>query len=153
MTLQLELPFDELKPKPMDVESLPFYPEAKTDNEKLMNLQRGFYEGNKNALAGVYRLGLEIALKMINVEARSNRHVKSLDPDERAEKAHNAVTYIVSQYLKGKNFKIEKSMTAYIYLRVKHELYYRRKCDAIVDYVDFDEFYKEHGESEEITGV
>lgn len=54
------------------------------------------------------------------------------------EKAHNAITYIIARYLRVKDFAITESFTGYLFLRIKHELFYQRKVDKIVDFVDWD---------------
>ena len=59
---------------------------------------------------------------------------------DKEEKAHNAITYIIVRYLRVKDFAIRESFTAYLYLRIKHELFYQRKVDGIVDFVDWETF-------------
>lgn len=140
MLVQLELPFDELKAEKVDADTLPFFPEPKNDNERLMNFQHEYYRGNESALNDIYKTGYEVAYKMINQTVCENKHVKGLSLEQRAEKAHQAITYIIEQYLKKDCFVIKTSMTAYIYLRVKHELFYKRKCDNLVQFVDWNTF-------------
>ena len=50
------------------------------------------------------------------------------------EKAHNAASYIVEQYLKRPDFVIKNSMTGYLFRRVQFELYgkNRRHCDKML---------------------
>lgn len=59
---------------------------------------------------------------------------------EKEEKAHNAITYIIARYLRVKDFAITESFTGYLFLRIKHELFYQRKVEKIVDFVDVDTF-------------
>jgi len=119
---------------------LPHYLSPKTNNERLLNYQYAFkVNGDKRALDEMYRLGKEIAYKYVNVYAAENKNVRRLSPEARQEKAHNAITYIVARYFKVNGWAIKKSFTAYIYLRVKHELFYKRKVDDIVDFVDLEE--------------
>ena len=35
-----------------------------------------------------------------------------------------------------------ESFTSYLYLRIQHELFYRRKVDEIVSFVDMETFYR-----------
>lgn len=116
---------------------IPYYSEAQTDNQRFMNMQKRYIiDNDTKALADMYRLGVKVALKMINKFAGSNRHLQSLARMERSEKAHHASSYIVEQYLKRPTFYIKKSYTAYLYKRVQYELFYHRKIDAAIIYCD-----------------
>lgn len=142
--IQQEFDFGELpeeakaeNPKP----ALPHFDAPRNDNERLLNLQHAYRtNGDADALGKIYALGKRIALKYINAKARGNRRVAELGADEKEEKAHNAVTYIVARYLRTKDFAILDSFTSYLYLRVQHELFYRRKVDGIVRFVDMEKF-------------
>ncbi|WP_147613037.1 hypothetical protein [Treponema pectinovorum] len=133
---QLEFKFYELQKKE---QTLPYFEKPKDENEILLNLQREYKNGNKEALNKMYELGLKIAKKYIGSKAKINKFIARLSNEEREEKAHNAITYIIERYLKKKDFVITKSFTAYLYLRILHELFYKRKVDKIVDFVDLDE--------------
>ncbi|MBP5793980.1 MAG: hypothetical protein J6W46_10125, partial [Spirochaetaceae bacterium] len=54
-----------------------------------------------------------------------------------------AATYMIEQYIKRPNFAINKNFPGYLFLRVAHELYYMRKVDKVVDFVDLQKFLKE----------
>lgn len=128
------------KPKP----ALPHFDAPKNDNERLLNLQHAYRtEGDAGALGEMYAMGKRIALKYIGAKASGNRRVAELGADEKEEKAHNAITYIIARYLRIKDFAIRESFTSYLYLRVQHELFYRRKVDEIVRFVDMDEMRSE----------
>jgi hypothetical protein len=117
---------------------LPFYETPSNDNQRLLNMQYEYKaKGNAQALNAMYALGCTIALKYINAQAGKNPHIAHMSDDEKEGKAHNAITYIIARYLKVKDFSIRKSFTSYLYLRVQHELYYQRKVDKIVDFVDW----------------
>lgn len=88
----------------------------------------------------MYSVLYGVAVRMINKQCGKNRHLQRLSKSERREKAHNAASYIVEQYITRPDFLIERSATAYVHLRVMHELFYRRKVDGIVDFVDFSEW-------------
>lgn len=144
--VQLEFDFDELpterkaeKPKP----ALPRFDTPKDDNEMLLNCQYAYImQGDKNALNAMYEKGKQIAMEYIAANAKKNRHIAELCYSDREEKAHNAITYIITRYLQVKDFAIQESFTAYLYLRIQHELFYQRKVDKIVDFVDW-ETYRE----------
>src|SRR5574344_1299437 len=92
---------------------LPNYPEPKSDNERLLNLQYDYKEkGNAQALNAMYALGCTIALKYINAQAGKNPHIAHMSDDEKKEKAHNAITYIIERYLRVKDFSLRESFTS-----------------------------------------
>ena len=116
---------------------IPYYSEAQTDNQRFMNMQKRYIiDNDTKALADMYRLGVKVALKMINKLSVSNRHLQRLARAERSEKAHHASSYIIEQYLKRPTFYIKKSYTAYLYKRVQYELFYHRKIDTAIIYCD-----------------
>jgi hypothetical protein len=116
---------------------IPNYPEPKSDNEKLLNYQYDYkIKGDTAALNRIYALGSKIALKYINAQAGKNPHIAHMSDGEKEEKAHNAITYIIARYLRVTDFIIRKSFTSYLYLRVQHELFYQRKIDKIVSFVE-----------------
>ena len=134
---QLLLPFDFEVTERDDFAGLPHFAVPKDDNECLLEYQYQYkINGKRQALADMYRLGVRVALKMINKFAGSNRHLQSLARMERSEKAHSASSYIIEQYLKRPTFYIKKSYTAYLYKRVQYELFYHRKIDAAIIYCD-----------------
>jgi len=125
---QLELEFDIELP-----------PLKETDEVKLFRLQKETKAGDNKALGQMYEKFTEIALKIIGTISQKNASVKALSVDEKRQKAHDASTYIIEQYLKRPDFEIKKSMVGYLYLRVLWELYgaqHQRKCDAMLDYRD-----------------
>lgn len=134
---QLLLPFDFEEPK-IDVASIPHYEDPQDDNEQLLEYQYQYkVEGKENALSKMYELGYSVCRRYIDTEGRQNRHVKLLSREDKAEKAHNAITYIIARYKRVLTFFIAKSFTAYLFLRVRHELYYTRKVDKLITYVDY----------------
>lgn len=136
---QILLPFDEFQiESKKEVVELPRYENPRTDNERLLQFQYEFRHGDANALQKMYALGFTVAMKFINTEARRNKHIRHLDFDTKAEKANDATTYIIEQYLKRADFAIKKNWPGYLYLRIQHELYYRRKVDEIVDFIDIE---------------
>ena len=131
----VELPKEAEKPKP----ALPHYDQPQNDNERLLNYQWAYKEnGDNSALNAMYALGYTIAMKYISAKAKKNRHIAELCRSDKEEKAHNAITYIIARYLRDKDFVVIRSFTGYIYLRIQHELYYYRKVDKIVSFVDME---------------
>ncbi len=122
---------------------LPHYPEPKSDNQRLLNYQYEYkVKGDTAALNRMYKLGCKIAGRFIKTEAEARGFC--LCASDREEKAHNAITYIIARYLRVQDFAITESFTAYLYLRVKHELYHQRKVDKIIDFVDWESFRQRH---------
>lgn len=133
--MQLEFDFNE---PPEQKIVLPRYDNPTCDNEQLLNYQWAFKQGDRTALNKMYKLGYSIAQRYISIHAKKNPHIAKLEPYIREEKAHNAITYIITRYLKISDFVIKKSFTSYLYLRIQHELFYKRKVDDIVSFVDLD---------------
>ena len=138
--LYQQLDFDFNEPLEQHL-NLPHYNEPKCDNERLLNYQWDFKKGDKVALNKMYNLGFSIAQRYISIQAKKNPHIAKLSLYSRKEKAHNAITYIISRYLQIPDFAIYKSFTSYLYLRIQHELFYRRKVDDIVIFIDLDTIF------------
>lgn len=120
---QAELSFD-----------LPYYDTPTNDNQRLLNLQLKYKVNGGKYLGEMYKLLYEIAYKNINKLSEQSQKIKNMDAAERMEKAHNAATYIVEQYLKRPDFAIKNSMTGYLFKRVQYELYGKntRHCDKML---------------------
>ena len=120
---QAELPFD-----------LSYYDTPTNDNQRLLNLQLKYKLNGGAYLGDMYKLLFEIAYKNINKLSEQSQKIKNMDAAERMEKAHNAATYIVEQYLKRPDFVIKNSMTGYLFKRVQFELYGKnmRHCDQML---------------------
>ena len=141
--VQLEFDFGELPTEEAPKPALPHFDTPASDNEKLLNYKYAYREqDDARALNQMYKLGYRIALKFINAKAKKNKHIAALCMDDREEKAHNAITYIIEQYIKRADFAITDSFTAYLYLRIQHELFYQRKVDKIVSFVDIETLYR-----------
>lgn len=135
---QFELPFKELEKKPVPTPVVQHYAEPKNDNERLLEYQYKYIkQGEQQALTDMYLLGYQICRKYINTEARRNKHIRFLDDGEKEEKAHNAITYVIARYKSVDGFHISRSFTGYLFLRIQHELYYHRKIDTQIDFVDW----------------
>lgn len=109
-----------------------------TDNQLLMQYQDEYLKGDKSALNRMYTLGKEVAERMIRQKGHSNPFISQYTEELIKEKAHNASTYIIEQYLKRPNFIISKSYSAYIYLRVVAECFHVKAEQKYVTTVDID---------------
>ena len=116
------------------IPALPYFPEAKTDNEKLLNYQCEFYRKDRQkALTKMYALSLTICRRMVNQYMQSKKIYFS-DADE---KAHDAVMYVLSRFMQPNSaYVIRKSFTAALHHAVLYIVCHRRKVDLIVDFVD-----------------
>ena len=122
------------KPQNRTVSVMPYFERPVSDDQQLFNFQFEFKKGNAQALAGMYKKLYEVAYKIINNRSRTNGRIAALSADERKQKAHDAATYIVEQYLKRPGFAIQNSMTGYLFKRVQFELYGKntRHCDKML---------------------
>lgn len=110
-----------------------------SDEQQLFNLQSRLKNGDAQAMAAMYEKLVTVAYKTINSRSNSNAKIKALSADERQQKAHDAATYIIEQYLKRPAFVITDSITGYLYTRINWELYgkdHQNKRDQMVVYTD-----------------
>lgn len=127
---------------------LPCYGEPKNDNERLLNYQRAFRNGDMRAIDEMYKLGKTVAMKYIQTFGKKYKMVRRLSWEEKEGKAHNAITYIIARYFRVPGWVIKDSFTGYVYLRVKFELFHQRKVDKIVRFIDMDT-YRRHKDHEQ----
>lgn len=152
------LPFDfvtEEKQKAQEAarkrkETMPRFEAPRTDNERLLQYQYEFRHGQQEALNKIYELSMEISLKFVRKIGQNNRHVRTMTAEQKRVKAADAASYLVEQYITRPDFQITKNAPGYLFLRVEKELFYRRKVDDIVDFVDLIAFFKEGECDEEI---
>ena len=112
---------------------------SESNEQQLFNLQSRLKNGDARAMAEMYEKLVTIAYKTINSRSRSNAKIKALSADERKQKAHDAATYIIEQYIKRPAFVITESVTGYLYTRINWELYgkdHQNKRDQMVVYTD-----------------
>ena len=110
-----------------------------TDNEQLLQLQAEYKNGDSGALSVMYTKLYEIAYKTINARSGDNEVIANMRAAERKQKAHDAATYIIEQYLKRPGFEINESVTGYLFRRVNYELfgrYHQRACDKMLVFTD-----------------
>ena len=127
------------KPQNRTVSVMPYFERPVSDDQQLFNFQFELKKGNAQALAGMYKKLYEVAYKTINNRSRTNERIAALSATERQQKAHDAATYIIEQYLKRPAFVITDSITGYLYTRINWELYgkdHQYKRDQMVVYTD-----------------
>lgn len=134
---------EKAKRQMQQTNSLPHFPEPKNDNEYLLECQWEYRHGDQDALVRMYRKSKTLGMKFINAIGQTNRHVKALSYGTKKIKAEDAATYMIEQYIKRPEFAITKNFPGYLFLRIAHELYYMRKVDKVVDFVDLQKFLKE----------
>ena len=148
---QQVLPFDFWEEERLEAEKrqqeqtdgLPHFPSPRNDNEYLLECQWQYRHGDDAALVKMYKRARTLGLKFINAIGQSNSHVAALTYEAKKIKAEDAATYIIEQYMKRADFAVVKNFPGYLFLRVVHELYYMRKVDHLVDFVDLQKFFKE----------
>ena len=125
------------------IDTLPHFLHPQSDNEYFLECQWQYRHGDKNALVKMYKRARTLGLKFINAIGQKNRHVGEMPYEAKKIKAEDAATYMIEQYIKRPDFAIVKNFPGYLFLRVAHELYYMRKVDKVVDFVDLQKFRKE----------
>lgn len=136
---------------------LPYYPQPRNDNERLFNLQKAYYEGDKEALGKMFIILEQIAPKIVNIESKSRQ--LNLPKVRMTELAEEAVMIFIEAVMK-KGLVIKKSFIAYLRLQVLRALFYfpksmqfekwlREKKINFVGLSDYDKlYYKELFERE-----
>ncbi len=107
----------------------------KNDNDHLMNLQYRYLSGDFGALDELYTYACMVCRKFI--KDQKNAKGFYIATEDVHEKAHNAATYLIKQYITRSDFIVKTNIASYLFLRVVHELYYRTKVDAMLDFVDY----------------
>lgn len=116
--------------------TLPHFDNPRNEAQKLLNLQYEYKNGRAEALGEMYKMLFVIAYKTVNKKCSSDENVAGLSAAERQQKAHDATTYVIEQYLKRPDFVIQDSIIAYVYRRILRELYYARECDKMLVFKD-----------------
>ncbi|MBE6344664.1 MAG: hypothetical protein E7063_03085 [Spirochaetaceae bacterium] len=138
--MQLCFDFGAEKPKNFEEakkEDLPYWDNPKTDSQKLLTWQYEYViKGEERALTRMYNLGLEISMKFINKFAQKNQHIKALSLEEKKEKAHNAISYVLVRYRTTPGWAIKKNFPGYLYYRVLYELYGVKEIEKNTVYIE-----------------
>ena len=121
----------EKKAETEDIGPLPFFPSPGNDNQRLLNLQHGYYHGREEALGEMFLLLSRIAGKMISRETKEKRLF--FTAEKKRELALDSAELVVRQILKNR-LKIRKSFTAYLYLQVRKTMYSRTKAEKLEAY-------------------
>jgi hypothetical protein len=93
--------------------------EGATHNEQYEKLQQEYLKNRDNNILGeMYRIAKRAALNYLRKYCQSHGLIHL----EIEEKSHDAALFVIEQYLKKQNFKVEK-ISAYIYFGVKKALF------------------------------
>lgn len=128
---QQVLPFDfweeEEAEKQAEIHNLPYYETPVTDNQRLFNLQKEYYEGREQALTEMFELMIRIAPKLVNKEMNSSKKKRSFSDLQKEELAMDAVCLFVQQ-IKKNRLIIKESFIAYLFLQVRKVMNTRTKA-------------------------
>ena len=105
------------------------------DNERIWKIQRKYKSGDKEAIKDLFQAIKECAKRFVFYERRKKGFF--MDKETVNEKAIDATTYILEQFIKRPDFEL-KLPSAYIRLRVLAALYRHKKIDEITVYTDED---------------
>lgn len=103
-----------------------------TDTQRYMQLQAEYKAGDSSKLADMYSVLYTLAYKAVNKRLGKS----GASADIRQQKAHDAATYIIEQYIKRADFVIKDSVLGYLYTRITKELNYARNCDKMLVFTD-----------------
>ena len=134
---QQVLPFDFWKEEEAErqerIHNLPYYEHPETDNQRLFNLQKEYFEGRESALTETFELLLKIAPRLLNVEINHSDGKRRFTQAVIDSMALDAVCLFIEQ-IKKNRLIIEKSFVAYLRLQVLKVLNGRTKADMFEAY-------------------
>lgn len=108
--------------------NLPYFQEPKDDNQRLLNYQHDWLaNGDEKAKTRLWVLAEKVALRMI--KAQEKRRGFRLDPEQRKDKAMDALVYVFRRYKYG--WYVTGAFLQAIKCGVVHALYYRTKADDL----------------------
>ena len=109
----------------MNADNLPHFKNPKGDNQELLNLQYAHYHGDKSALVQMYYKMRKIAEAFFEdiYKKAKPEFVASFDVGLKAQKCHDSATQVLERYLKSPSFYVRDSLTAYLYLTVRSQMY------------------------------
>ena len=128
---QQVLPFDfweeEEAEKQAEIHNLPYYETPVTDNQRLFNLQKEYYEGREQALTEMFNLMIRIAPKLVNKEINNAKKKRVFSDLKKEEFAMDAVCLFIQQ-IKKNRLIIRESFIAYLFLQVRKVMNTRTKA-------------------------
>lgn len=131
---QQVLPFDfweeERAEKKKKIRSLPYFENPETDNQRLFNLQKEYYEGREEALTEMFDLMIKIAPKLVNKVMSTSKKKRSFPKLKKEEFAMDAVCLFIQQ-IKKNELIIKESFVAYLYLQVNKVMNTRTKAQML----------------------
>ena len=102
------------------VDSLPYYARPQTDNERLFNLQKRYYTGEKEVINEMFIILNKIAVKLVTKESRSRKLFLS---SIRVEEFGLDASCEMIEQIKKNNLMIQSSFIAYLRLQVLKVLF------------------------------
>ena len=136
---QLLLPFDfweeeekaEQKKFSEKVAELRTYQKPENDNQRLFNLQKAHYSGNRGALGEMFIILVKVAARLVNREMHSRR--LRFTQEKIDELSVDAAAKVVEQIRKN-DLMIETSFVAYLRLQVLKVMFGRTKAERFAKY-------------------
>ena len=115
---------------------LPYYPEPRDDNQRLLNYQHDWLEKNDTgAWSRLWVLARKVARRMIRaMEKKRGFTLDRLDEDDRVD---TAVCYVLRRYQDG--WYVKKAYLKAIKEGVVHALWYRTMADEVQDSIPDDQ--------------
>lgn len=131
---QQVLPFDfweeEKAQRKEEIHNLPYFENPQTDNQRLFNLQKEYYEGREKALSEIFELLLQIAPKLVNKVVSTSKKKRVFSNQKKEELAMDAVCLFIQQ-IKKNQLIIKESFVAYLYLQVNKVMNTRTKAQML----------------------
>lgn len=131
---QQVLPFDfwkeEEAEKQEKIHNLPYYEKPETDNQRLFNLQKEYYEGHEEALTEMFQVMIGIAPKLVNKVMNTSKKKRTFTKQKKEEMAMDAVCLFIQQ-IKKNDLIIKESFIAYLYLQVNKVMNTRTKAQML----------------------
>lgn len=136
---QLLLPFDfweeeekaEQKKLAEKVAELRTYQKPENDNQRLFNLQKAHYSGDRGVLGEMFIILVKVAARLVNQEMHSRR--LRFTQEKIDELSVDAAAMVVEQIRKNK-LMVETSFVAYLRLQVLKVMFGQTKAERFEKY-------------------
>lgn len=114
---------------------LPYFPEPKNDNEKLLNFQYEYIKNkDQKAWGELLKLAFVVAGRIVRKEVFENK--LPYDSLDREEKTSIAVEYVLRRYSKDVGWYVSRNYISALKKGVFHAIYYQTKKDAETDSIE-----------------
>lgn len=136
---QLLLPFDfweeeekaEQKKFAEKVAELRTYQKPENDNQRLFNLQKAYYAGDRGALGEMFIILVNVAARLVNREMHSRR--LRFTQEKIDELALDSVALVIEQIQKN-SLMVRNSFVAYLRLQVLKVMFGQTKAERFEKY-------------------